>query len=282
MKNKFWMICLSSASLINIASAADINLASTESSFTQPTHDRVRLFDSFFTDAVRLDSPYAEVDTDLQGFAGGKVTTFKLRGGLPITSNIDVGMSFGGIDVDPDYYGDSETDVTDLGLVVRYHFTDFKPANLSAGIRFDLPTGDKHVWGDTLEFEAFGTIRIPFNEKLVTTAHLGFGYIEEHEVNYHSGPLSGNFYTTYDNEGEFSFFASTGAIYEIDPKLHLTAEFSGDTGNDAGFFTTGVDYEVIPNGRLRFGVGAGFGEKAPEYTVQGGFLFNFDGIGKIF
>jgi len=281
MKNKFLVICLSSASLINVASAANINLASTESSFTHPTHDRVRLFDSFFTDAVRLDSPYAEVDADLQGFAGGKVTTFKLRGGLPITSNIDVGMSFGGIDVDPDYNNDSETDVSDLGLVVRYHFTDFKPANLSAGIRFDLPTGDKYVGGDTLEFEAFGAIRIPFNEKLVTTAHLGFGYIEEHKPNYHYADGFGSYYT-HDNEGEFSFFASAGAIYEIDPKLHLTAEFSGDTGNDAGFFTTGVDYEVIPNGRLRFGVGAGFGERAPEYTVQGGFLFNFDGIGKIF
>ncbi len=298
MKNKFCIIVL--------ATLLEVNL-----SFADPTAlDRVRLFDSFFVDAVRLDSPYAEIGAGHRGFESGNTIPFQIRGGAPIASNIDIGASIGGINVDPDF-GHEQMDVSDLSLVGRYHFTDFKPVNLTAGMRFDFPTGDNDQGQDTLEFEAFGAIRIPVTEKLVTAAHLGFGYVETHELDGISGvgdgfivngqqvvpvqlpgfdPLqfnSANVMTTANgvvgsppgarikNEGDFAFFASAGIIYEINSALHVMGEFSGDTGHDVGYFTSGVDYEVIPNGRLRFGVGAGFGERAPEYTIQGGFLFNF-------
>ncbi len=280
MKNKYWTTILFTISVVNITHAE------TESR----TLDRVRLFDSFFVDAVRLDSPYVEINAGIDGFENGNSVPFQFRAGLPVTSNIDISGSIGGIDVDPDF-GKNQMDVTDFTLVGRYHFTDFKPANLSAGLRFDLPTGDNDLGQDTLEFEAFGAIRIPVNEQFVTTAHLGFGYVETYELKGING-FGRRFFLNHimettngivgsppgarvKNEGNFAFFASTGAIYEITPTLHVMGEFSGDTGHGVGYFTSGVDFEIIPNARLRFGVGAGFGERAPEYTVQGGFLFNF-------
>lgn len=179
MQNKLWITFLLSSSAINSVSAGPLptNPSSANSTYSSSTHDRVRLFDSFFTDAVRLDSPYAEFDLDQHGFSAHNKTRFKLRGGIPITSNFDIAMSFGGINATPEK-GDGETHATDFGLTGRYHFTDFKPANLSAGIRFDLPTGDSFTGGDTLEFEAFGAARYSVNEKLVATGHLGLGYVE--------------------------------------------------------------------------------------------------------
>jgi len=295
MKNKFWMIFLSSSLIINSASADQTSNFESAVEISH-TFDHIRLFDSFFGDAVRLKNPYAELDMELHGFENGSKSTYKLRAGVPITSNIDFGGSIGIVNRYSESSDDSDTDVSDLTFSVRYHFDnlnvfDFKPANVSAGMRFDIPTGGGE---DSLEFEAFSAIRLPVNKKLVATGHLGLGYAEHTSIIVagSSHNISGIFGATNNiggtdislvavDDGGFSFFASTGVIYKIDPSIHITMELSGDTGNEAGFFTSGVDYEIIPNGRLRFGVGAGFGDRAPDYTVQGGFLYSFDDFGSI-
>ncbi|MEE9425613.1 MAG: hypothetical protein V3V18_11660 [Methylococcales bacterium] len=226
------------------------------------TMDNIRLFDSFFQDAAIPDSPYIEGVFEYDDFNAGALIPFGVRGGLPIFEQFDIGASFGGIHVDPDRV-DSETGVSDFTLVARYHILEFKPVSVTAGMRFDIPTGDSDVGADTLEYEAFGAVRYPVLDKLVITGHAGLGYVEP-----------------TDDDGDFSLFLSTGAIYEVNNKLHVIAEFSGDTEREVGFFDAGVDYEVIPNGRIRVAFGAGFGDdnRAPNFTFQSGFLYNFGNL----
>ena len=231
------------------------------------TMDRVRFFNTFSMDAVKLDSPFVEIGAAHKQFKKGSSIPYQIRTGFPIMSNIDIEATLGGINVDPDFARE-QMDVKDFSLVGRYHFIDFKPANLAVGMRFDFPTGDKDHGQDTLEFEAFGAIRVPVNDKIVTAAHLGFGYIETHELartNFNTlfdvmytgkGVIGSTPGTRIKNEGEFAFFANSSIIYEYNSKLHFIEEFSGDTGHDVGLFSSGVDYEVIPNGQLRFAVGA--------------------------
>ena len=275
---KFMLACITAMITVNSV-FADVK-----------TMDRVRFFDTFSMDAVRLDSLYIKIGAAHKEFKNGSSASFQIRAGFPIMSNIDIEASLGGINVDPDF-AHEQMDVNDFSLVGRYHFLDFKPANLSVGMRFDFPVGDDDQGQDTLEFEAFGAIRIPVNEKVVTAAHLGFGYIETHELtraNFNSifsvmytgnGVVGSTPGTRIKNEGEFAFFANSSIIYEYNSKLHFTGEFSGDTGHDVGYFTSGVDYEVIPNGRLRFAVWVlGLVIEHQNTWFKVGFYFNFGNL----
>jgi hypothetical protein len=228
--------------------------------YSEPsTMDDIRFFDSFFQDAVIPDGPYVEGTFEYADFNSGALLPFGIRGGVPIFKQFDIGASFGGVHFEPDR-GDGDTGVSDFTLVGRYHILDFKPIKITTGMRFDIPTGDRAVGEDTLEYEAFGAVRYPL-DRFVFAGHAGLGYVEKFS----------------DDDGDFSLFLSAGSIYEVNDKLHLIGEFSGDSEREVGFFDAGVDYEIIPNGHIRIAFGAGFGEdnRAPNFTFQSGFLYNF-------
>jgi len=242
-----------------------LGLAGMETAYGQLHNmDEVRFFYNFFEDAAISTAPHAEGFFNYQDFDHRNVTQLSGRGGVPFKfreSQVELGGELSFLDVDPDQ-GSGDSGISDIRFVGRYHLDLPVEPHFTAGAQFTLPTGDEDLGQDKFNFGAFSAVRQRINQALVLAGTLGVNFVEVPDAD-------------GGDDRKFSMLLGGGGIYEMDEKLHIIGELRVQTEEDRGIIDGGADYVVIPNGRLRGALAVGFDDGAPDFALQGGFLYSF-------
>ncbi len=223
------------------------------------TKDTVRFFDHFQTDAARSTAIYVEGwglhakydDYDL------KITGFGARGGIPLASNVEVGLDGGWLSYDPDY-GDGSSGLTDIGITGKYHLEKRGVDRITLGIRLTLPFGDEDIGEGNTDVGFFGAIRHPLSSRTVILGVAGLNFDEQ-----------------ADGDRDTSLHLGAGSLYQLDGRLHLIGEFSVETEDDIMAITGGADYLLQNGSRLRGAISLGLDDGSPDFLMRAGYLARF-------
>ena len=223
------------------------------------TKDDVRFFEHFQRDAARSSETYVEGNGFYAKFDDHdrSISGLRLQGGIPFAANVEVGFGGGFIRIKPDNYS-SESGLTDIDMVGKYHLSNQGSNRVTIGASLTLPIGDEDVGQGNADIGFFGAIRHPIDNKIVVMGSAGLNFEEQG-----------------DNDRETSVHLGGGAIYQVDRQLHLTGELGMDTEGDRMALTAGADYRAQGGGRLRGAVSLGLDDGSPDFALQVGYLVRF-------
>lgn len=218
--------------------------------------DDVRFFSHFQRDSAHSANAYVEGVFNYADDDDFESANIGAQGGIPLTAEIEIGLTGGYANVDPDA-GSSESGLLDIDVIGKYHLDNIRGHQLTVGASLALPVGEKDIGQDRTDFGLFGTVRRPINEYLLAMGSIGLDFLD------------------LEPDRETSLHLGGGIIYKLDSQLHLSAELSLDTEEDASDITGGVDYKMQTGGRIRGSFSLGLDNGTADFALQIGYLQRF-------
>ncbi|MGH7576013.1 MAG: hypothetical protein ACREM1_12925 [Longimicrobiales bacterium] len=246
----------------------------TGSQEVQSNPQDVRLFQSFFSDALISRTGYVGGAASAQEYPGGNAIELDAMGGYAFTPQIEIQGRLGFLRSSPDE-GDGSSGLTDLLVTGQYLFDDL-PLNdagdvmdIAVGGYTDLPIGESEVGGNTLDFGVFGALRYDLNERLALAGNLGIDFVKT-PSSFTPGFCIPGIYLPVCTQGnvdaggrETSLNIGGGAIYGATDQLNLVGELRIETEFDYAALSGGVDYAVT-FGHIRGALLVGLDDGAPD------------------
>jgi hypothetical protein len=227
----------------------------------------VRLFRQFVTDGAIQPNVWLEgqwrMESNAPLFTGDNGTVNYLSGilALGFGKRVEAGLSWGGIDVDPDQ-GNSHSGVADLNLYAKYLLLD-SDLKLAAGGLVKIPAADsdKGLGSGSSDWEAFLGLRRNFGA-IQAVASAGLRQNGDPDVS--------------DVHGEASFLAGGGVIFELGRRSFGTLEFNYESRRYEGLssdvrMTPGFFLRLRERGFFRAAAGIGLSDGAPDWEGIAGF-----------
>ncbi len=232
------------------------------SAFGKPnTQDHIHLFQTFFEDAAMVKSSYGQASLRFSDFDYASTVFLPVQVVFPTGQyyHLNFGVEAGFLSIDPEV-GDGNSGLTDLKFVGRYNFPT-GATKVAAGGYVTLPIGSEDVGQSQLNIGGFGAVRHPLMNELTLTGTLMLEFVEQAGT---------------EDDREASLLFAFGAIYEVEPRLHLIGEINLKTGLDYGLLSFGADYVVSKQGSLRGVLGLGLDDAAPDVSLQVGYHHYFN------
>lgn len=249
----------------------------------------VRLFQSFFSDALISRRPYLGGTASVQDYPGGNVIEFDALAGYVFTPRIELQGRLGFVQLSPDD-GDGRSGLTDLFVTGHYLFDDL-PLNdagdvidIGVGGYADLPIGESEVGGNTLDFGVSGALRYDVNGRVGLAGGVGIDFVKTPSTTTvmvgfcipgiyfpvcHPGSIS-----EAGGGRETSVRLSGGAIYGATDVLNLVGELRFEPEFDYAALSGGLDY-AAPFGHLRGALLIGLDDGAPDVSLVAQLLRSF-------
>ena len=262
-----------------IATLTALGAAATPALAQQPLTGDFRLMQlhNFLEDGGLVRSTWLELRGDYADWGdGGKDKMLTAVAVFTIADRVEVGGTFGYLDrsrsEDQVLFGErlggdfSNNGFGDSNLFGKFQIVGGEKP-WAAGLLVKLPTGDESegLGSGAADYELFVANRCT-KEKRAFVWNGGVRFNGDPEV---SGTGS----------GETSFFAAAGWIFRLSYSWSFLAEGRYETrrydGDDSAFVATpSFDYRPTENIALRFGVGLGFTDGAPDENYTFGFVFH--------
>ncbi len=261
-----------------LATLTALGAAATPALAQQPISGDFRLMQlhNFIEDAGLIRSTWLELRGDYADWGDGKDKQLTAVAVFQFAERFEVGGSFGYLDrsrsEDQVLFGERlGGDFSNNGFGDSNLFGKFQIAGgekpWAAGLVVKLPTGDESegLGSGAADYELFVANRRT-REKRAFSWNGGVRFNGDPEV---SGTGS----------GETSYFAGGGWIFRLSYSWSFLAEGRFETrrydGDDtAAIVMPSFDYRPTENIALRFGVGLGFTDGAPDQTYSFGFVFH--------
>jgi len=232
-----------------------------------------RLFVSFVEDSAVVDRYRAEFQLESDGMDMGDLMVARVVGAAQFKSlpDVEFGARFGYADLDSSSAilgGSGATDL-DLWAKLRVGPTWLRNGDLSFGGLVTLPTGDEATGQsyDALRSKIFVAMRF-YLERMVLSTHVGVRFNE-------NGSLGG-----VPLDGQIAGTASIAVIAPVGERLALIGEaaYEGarfDGGDADARLLAGVNWKPFRLGTLRFAIGAGLDDGAPDSQVLAAYSLDF-------
>ncbi|MEE4312550.1 MAG: transporter [candidate division KSB1 bacterium] len=233
--------------------------------------DNVRLFQSFYYDAVITPNTFAEAGLNYNDYEYGSNFNVGAKGAYQINPQIDVTLGLDFVSFSPEE-GDGESGLSDLMVVGKYNLMP-EDTKVSVGAYVTAPIGEEKVGQGNLNYGAFGAVRHPLDNGMTITANAGLGFYEYEEPgDFEIDPITFEITETEGETKHESFFMlGAGAIYPMNDQMNIVGEFVMKTEFDYMMLSGGVDY-LMGNNHLRAALGIGLDDGAPDLAIWGGFL----------
>ena len=228
--------------------------------------DHIHLFASFPFDTPISERPYIQ-----GGFGYGKDNLgdntdasafgFGARGGYPINDKWEIVSQIGYVSAKVDWgTGDqSESGISDLHVIGRYHISNSGPTSFAVGPFITVPIGSEDILQGNLNIGGYGAVRHSLDSGLTFTGNVG---LESYEVP--------------GVDREIGFNLSAGAIYPASDNLAVIAEFVLRKRDEMSltWLSGGINFQTGP-GALLAVIGLGLNDDSIDLIFAGGYEFPF-------
>jgi len=256
-----------------VAAAVMTGSVSAQTSATKRVGNETRLFQRFIEDGAVTENVWAEGQFRYQSFEDADVVSLGPILAVNVAEDLEIGGHLDLRTVDPEGAG-TETGFTDLDVYGKIRIST-EPTQVALGILLKLPTGDEeeslYLGTGEMDVAFFGGVRHAFGAvSLVGSAGLRIN--QDPETNLPPGPGA--------PEGETSVQLGGGFLFAVTQRLTGIIETSFETeridqaGSDFRV-TVGGDFRRDESLSLRFGVGGGSGDGAPELELIASGIFLF-------
>lgn len=271
---------LSTAIVVSLLSTSNVDEGAAQANEPTASEDvrsspgDVRLFQSFFSDAVISRASYLGGAASAQEYPGGNAIELDAMAGYAFTPQIELQGRLGLMHTSPDD-GDGSSGLTDLLVTGQYLFDDL-PLNdagdvidIGVGGYTDLPIGESEVGGNTLDFGVFGAMRYDVSDRVALAGNVGIDFVKA-PSSFVPGFCVAGIYLPVCTQGsisaggrETSISLGGGAIYGATNELNLVGELRIETEFDYAALSGGVDY-AVPFGHFRGALLIGLDDGAPD------------------
>jgi hypothetical protein len=263
----FCALALAVGAAVALAPEAAAQQARTQA----PPDDTIRLFQRFVQDGAIAPHVWIEGQARLQtnqpvltGDTGQRWSAGSVLG-LGLTEDLEVGLSFGLVYLDPDN-ADSDSGLSDIEVHGKYRLDEL-PLSITVGGIIKFPTADDKngIGTGKSDFEGFVAVRKDLGHVNVI-GNAGLRVNGDPDVP--------------GIDGETSLLLGGGAIIGLTPKLYNSWELTFESkrfseGESDTRLTPGLMWRTGNRGLVRVGLGIGLSDGAPDFEAIGGIALTY-------
>ena len=234
----------------------------------------VHLFQSYFYDAPISKIKHAEGGIEWGKFGGNGVDMSTLlinvKATYPVKDKLETGVQLGYLNYSTSIDGKShtESDISDIGIFVRYKIDQSEQMAISVGGMATLPVGSESIGQGNLNYGAYGAVRYQLGNGVILTGNLGLIFYEFQTMKTkQTGPNPWDIETVKSSEYDNYLNLGFGGIYPVNEKLNAVGEFVLKSGMDYMMLSAGADY-LVGSGRVRGALGLGLDDGAPDFQIM--------------